>query len=176
MTQKTFSRRDFLCASALTAAGAALAACCPQPSTEPVIITQVIEKEGEQVVVTVETEKEVVVQATPPPEETVEITFMGWGGTEEDEGVRSAITVFEGAEPNIKVNWLHTPENYAQKMLAMVAAGTPPDTAFIGGPDYRTYCRDGLLLDITDMLKADLVVGAPDSVDPILACNLPTDL
>jgi multiple sugar transport system substrate-binding protein len=90
----------------------------------------------------------------------VEITFMGWGATEEDTGVRSAITVFQGAEPNIKVTWLHTPENYGQKMLAMVAAGTPPDTAFVGSSDYRTYCRDGLLLDITDMLKADPVVGA----------------
>jgi multiple sugar transport system substrate-binding protein len=103
----------------------------------------------------------VVVPATPAPKETVEITFMGWGATEEDTGVRSAITVFQGAEPNIKVTWLHTPENYAQKMLAMVAAGTPPDTAFVGSGDYTTYCRDGLLLDITDMLKADPVVGAP---------------
>jgi multiple sugar transport system substrate-binding protein len=158
VTQKTFSRRDFLRLSALTTAGVALAGCCPPPTTEKIIITEA----GKEVEVTREIEKEVVIQATPVPEETVEITFMGWGGTEEDEGVRSAITVFEGAEPNIKVNWLHTPENYAQKMLAMVAAGTPPDTAFIGGPDYRTYCRDGLLLDITDMLKADSVVGAPD--------------
>jgi multiple sugar transport system substrate-binding protein len=95
------------------------------------------------------------------PKELVKISFMGWGGIEEDEGVRSAITVFEGAEPNIKVTWLHTPENYQTKMLAMVAAGTPPDTAFIGSGDYRTYARDGLLLDISDMLQADPVVGEP---------------
>jgi multiple sugar transport system substrate-binding protein len=109
---------------------------------------------------TVEVEKTVVIQATPAPEEVVEISFMGWGGTEEDTGVRSAITVFQGAEPNIKVTWLHTPENYAEKMLAMVAAGTPPDTAFVASDYYGTYCRDGLLLDITEMLKADPVVGA----------------
>lgn len=143
----------FLRLGALTAAGAALAGCKQVvKETVQVEVTRAVE---------VPVEKTVVVQATPAPEEVVEITFMGWGATEEDEGVRSAITVFQGAEPNIKVTWLHTPENYQQKMLAMVAAGTPPDTAFVDSGNYRTYCRDGLLLDITDMLKADPVVGAP---------------
>lgn len=155
MNQQSLSRRDFLRLGALTAAGAALAGC---QAPTPQVIRETVEVAVEK---TVEVEKTVVVQATPAPEEVVEITFMGWGATEEDEGVRSAITVFQGAEPNIKVTWLHTPENYQQKMLAMVAAGTPPDTAFVDSGNYRTYCRDGLLLDITDMLKADPVVGAP---------------
>ncbi len=151
MSQKNLSRRDFLRLGALTAAGAALAGCKQ-------VVRETVEVE---VTRAVEVEKTVVVGATVPPEEVVEITFMGWGATEEDEGVRSAITVFQGAEPNIKVTWLHTPEGYTQKMLAMVAAGTPPDTAFVDFGNYRTYCREGLLLDITDMLKADPVVGAP---------------
>jgi multiple sugar transport system substrate-binding protein len=155
MTQKTLNRRDFLRLSALTTAGVALAGCCPAPTTETIVITE----EGETVEVTREVEKEVVVQATAPPEEMVEITFMGWGATEEDEGVRSAITVFEGAEPNIKVTWLHTPENYQQKMLSMIAAGTPPDTAFVDNGLFRTYCRDGMLLDITEQIRADPVIG-----------------
>ncbi len=152
MSQKNLSRRDFLRLGALTAAGAALAGCKQ-------VVRETVEVE---VTRAVEVEKTVVVGATAAPEEVVEITFMGWGATEEDEGVRSAITVFQGAEPNIKVTWLHTPENYQQKMLAMIAAGTPPDTAFVDSGNYRTYCRDGLLLDITDMLKADPVVGAPN--------------
>jgi len=156
MGQKRLSRREFLRLGALTTAGAALAACQPQVVRETVEVEVPVERTVE-----VEVEKTVVVEATPAPEEVVEITFMGWGGVEEDEGVRSAIRVFEGAEPNIKVTWLHTPENYGEKMLAMIAAGTPPDTAFVGSYDYRTYARDGLLLDITDMLKADPVVGAP---------------
>ncbi|MEZ4664648.1 MAG: sugar ABC transporter substrate-binding protein [Caldilineaceae bacterium] len=90
----------------------------------------------------------------------VEITFMGWGGTEEDEGVRAAIDVFQGEEPNIQVTWLHTPENYNEKFLANIAAGNPADTAFIPGDMYRTFIRDGVLLDITDQLKADDLVGA----------------
>jgi multiple sugar transport system substrate-binding protein len=149
METKRLSRREFLTLAGAASGAALLAACQPQVVKETVEVEKVVKET-------------VVVQATPAPEEMVEITFMGWGATEEDTGVRSAITVFQGAEPNIKVTWLHTPENYQEKMLAMIAAGTPPDTAFVDNGTYRTYCRDGLLLDITDMLKADPVVGAPD--------------
>jgi len=152
MSPKNLSRRDFMRLSALTAAGAALAGCAPQ------VVERTVEVPVKETV-EVEVEKTVIVQATPAPEEVVEITFMGWGATEEDTGVRSAITVFQGAEPNIKVTWLHTPENYQQKMLAMIAAGTPPDSAFVDNGQYRTYCRDGLLLDITDQINADPVVS-----------------
>jgi hypothetical protein len=137
MNEKKVSRRDFLRLGTLAAASGALAACAPSTPEvirEQVEVTRIVEKEGETVVETVI--EEVMVTAVPAPEEMVEITFMGWGGTEEDEGVRAAIRVFEGAEPNIKVTWLHTPDAYSEKMLAMVAAGTPPDTAFIRNQDY----------------------------------------
>jgi multiple sugar transport system substrate-binding protein len=97
-----------------------------------------------------------------PADEGVTITFMGWGNPGEDEGVRSAIAQFEEETPGIKVTWMHTPERYAEIFLANVAAGTPPDTAFIGSADYGTYVRDDLLLDITDMLEADPLLGAED--------------
>src|SRR5690606_5266105 len=70
------------------------------------------------------------------------------------------IAQFESEQDAVKVTWLHTPENYLEKLLTDIAAGTPPDTAFVGGGDYRTFIRDGLLLDITDKLSADPLVGA----------------
>jgi multiple sugar transport system substrate-binding protein len=98
-----------------------------------------------------------------PAGEVVEISFMGWGGVGEDEGVRAAIEVFQEETPNIAVTWLHTSDDiYAEKFLANIAANTPPDTAFIGSDNYRTYIRDGLLLDITDYLELDPLLGAED--------------
>jgi anaerobic selenocysteine-containing dehydrogenase len=47
MTSKKLSRRDFLRASAVTAAGAALAACQPQVVKETVEVEKVVEKEVE---------------------------------------------------------------------------------------------------------------------------------
>lgn len=85
---------------------------------------------------------------------------MGWGATEEDEGVKAAIAQFESEQDAVKVTWLHTPENYLEKLLTDIAAGTPPDTAFVGSGDYRTFIHNSLLLDITDKLKADPLLSA----------------
>jgi multiple sugar transport system substrate-binding protein len=141
MASQTFtvglSRRQFLRASAGLAGVVALAACTATPGAAPTT-------GGE----------------SAPAGDVVEITFMGWGGTEEDEGVRAAIEVFQGEEPGIQVTWLHTPDNYGEKFLANIAAGNPPDTAFVGSDIYRTYIRDGVLLDITDQLKDDPLLGA----------------
>ncbi|MCL4826959.1 MAG: sugar ABC transporter substrate-binding protein [Caldilinea sp.] len=135
--KNTLSRRDFLRVSAGVTSVALLAACAPgaAPSGSG---------------------------AAAPATGRVEITFMGWGATEEDEGVKAAIAQFESEQDTIKVTWLHTPENYLEKLLTDIAAGTPPDTAFVGSGDYRTFIRDGLLLDITDKLTADPLLGAED--------------
>ena len=139
--QKQLSRRTFLRASAGLVGMAALVACAP-PAAAPAA-------GGSG-------------QAAAPAGATTEVTFMGWGGTEEDEGVKSAIKKFESEQDKVKVTWLHTPDQYAQKFLANIAAGTPPDTAFIGSGDYQTYIRNKVLLDITDKIKNDSLVGAKD--------------
>lgn len=99
--------------------------------------------------------------AAPAAAAAANITFMGWGAPEEDQGVKDAIKQFESEQSGVKVQWLHTPDRYAEKFLASVAANTPPDTAFIGSGDFRTYARDGLLLDITGNIKADPLIGKP---------------
>lgn len=140
---KQLSRRTFLKSAALVMGGGVLAACTAPTGQAPAA------SEGEA-------------GASGASEEVVTISFMGWGNPGEDEGVRNAIAVFEEETPNIKVTWLHTPENYAEKFLANVAAGTPPDTAFVGSDVYRTYIRDGLLLDITDYLELDPLLSQED--------------
>ncbi len=132
MSTNSMSRRRFLQLSGVTLGGAVLVACAP-PQAET--------------------------GGGAPGAEEVTISFMGWGGPGEDEGVRNAIAVFEEEKPEHQGDWLHTPENYQEKFLANVAAGTPPDTAFIGSGDFGTYVRDGLLLDITDQLETRSAPG-----------------
>jgi len=144
MSHNKLSRRDFLRMSALAAAGVTLAACgagSPAATEQP---------------------EETTAEEVAPPAEEVTISFMGWGGTEEDEGVRAAIKVFQEEQSSIKVDWIHTPDNYTEKVLSMVAAGTPPDTSFVGGEVFQPWACDGLLLDITSRLEGDPVVGAED--------------
>jgi multiple sugar transport system substrate-binding protein len=151
MTKRPLSRRQFLQLSAVGAAGVIIAACAPQAATPA---------GGEGPGAEAPAEEEPKSEA--PAAEAVEISFMGWGAPEEDEGVKQAIKQFETEQSAVKVTWLHTPEQYGEKFLASVAAGTPPDTAFVGSDAYTTYARDGLLLDITNYVKADPLVGAKD--------------
>jgi multiple sugar transport system substrate-binding protein len=153
MNSTPLSRRKFLQMGALSAAGATLVACAA-PTAQPPAEQPAAAPEAQEPAAATEPEA--------PAGESTNITFSGWGGTEEDEGVQAAIKVFEEQNGGaVKVEWLHIPENYAEKILAMVAAGTPPDTGFIGSGDLRTYVKEGMLLDITDMLKADPVIGVP---------------
>jgi len=91
----------------------------------------------------------------------VNITFSGWGAEPEVNGVQAAIKVFQEENPNIKVEFVHIPDTnaYNDRVLSMAAAGTPPDTGFIQSDIYSTFIRDGVLLDVTDQLKADPVIG-----------------
>ncbi len=141
MSMQNVSRRQFLKISGFSVAALGLAACAA-PAAAP-------QAGGEA-------------GAAAPAGDVVTISFMGWGGVGEDEGVRAAIAQYESENSNRKVTWLHTPENYAEKFLTNVAAGTPPDTAFVGSDVYRTYIRDGLLLDLTDYSEVDPLLGAED--------------
>jgi multiple sugar transport system substrate-binding protein len=89
------------------------------------------------------------------------ITFGGWGGVAEDEGVKSAIEIFMQENPNIAVEWQHTPDagEYGRVLLTNIAAGTAPDTSFILSDQYETLRLNGALLDITDLIKNDSVLG-----------------
>ena len=152
MTKKPLSRREFLKLTGIAAAGGILAACtsptAAPPPAEPTKAPAGAEPEP--------------TKAPAPAAQAAEISFMGWGAIEEDEAVRSAIDAFKSVEPNIKVNWMHTPDSYNEKLLSLVAAKTPPDTAFVAAGDFRTFSKEGLLVDITDLVKGDPIIGAKD--------------
>lgn len=102
-------------------------------------------------------------EAVVQRQDTVTISFAGWGQTAEQDGVLAAIAVFQEENPGIVVEWRHTPDvDFSTVFLANIAAGTPPDTSFIGSGDFETFRSAGILLDITDQLKNDPLLGQPD--------------
>ncbi|MBE0699063.1 MAG: extracellular solute-binding protein, partial [Anaerolineaceae bacterium] len=142
--KKQISRRDFLKIAGIAGGASVLAACAPAATQQPA--GNAAESPT----------------TAPKAAEPVTITFTGWGGTEEDEGVKAAVAAYEEQNPGMKVTWIQIPENYDDKTLAMVAAGTPPDTAFVNNNKFQQYAKDGLLMDITNQLKSDAVLGAKD--------------
>lgn len=60
-----------------------------------------------------------------------EITFSSWGSVTEVQIINKVIADFEQKNPDIKVNFIHIPQNYFQKLHLLFAASTPPDVIFI---------------------------------------------
>jgi ABC-type glycerol-3-phosphate transport system substrate-binding protein len=138
MDNTTFSRRDFLRMSALTAAGAALAGCA-QPTPE----------------MTPEAAEEMPEPTEPPAQaESITIVFWTfWGGFEEMLDDWKATDAYTQAfDDNNLV--LELTSNVSQEtFLSNIAAGTPPDVAIPGGgaKDLEYWAR-GITIPVGDLV------------------------
>ncbi|HEX9439399.1 MAG TPA: sugar ABC transporter substrate-binding protein, partial [Roseiflexaceae bacterium] len=91
----------------------------------------------------------------------VTISMMGWGSILEKENVQKGLDLFQSKNPDIKVNWLHTPnEEYETKLKTALAGGTAPDVFWAS--NMADYVSRGVVMDITDRVKNDPVIGKPD--------------
>lgn len=104
-----------------------------------------------------------MLRAAPFRQDAVSVSFAGWGGTQEQAGVEAAIDQFQQENPNILVEWLYTPDTeFTRVFLSNLAAQTPPDTSFIMSNTYESFRSQGILLDITDQIMSDELLGQPD--------------
>ncbi len=81
--------------------------------------------------------------AKNPPQE--EIVFSSWGSVSEVKVLKDVIAAFEKENKNIKVKFLHVPQNYFQKLHLLFASNTPPDVIFINNhyiPLYSSKLED----------------------------------
>ena len=92
----------------------------------------------------------------------VRLQKMAWGSALEKEAIEQGLEVFHQQQPKVRVEYLHQPDAYDDKLLALLAAGTAPDVFKVGGTLYADYIVAGALADITDRLKRDAVLGKPD--------------
>ena len=73
------------------------------------------------------------------------ISFASWGSITEVGIINKVISEFEKENPEIKVQFIHIPQNYFQKIHLMFASNTPPDVIFINNlylPVYADYLEN----------------------------------
>lgn len=85
----------------------------------------------------------------------VTITFMHWGTQEYADRYRALIEAFEAKNPGIKIEQLHTPEGYPEKLRAMFAGGTPPDTFILDMQETAYFAQFDLLVDLRPLAERD---------------------
>lgn len=164
MTQKKFSRREFLQVAAVTATGALAAACAPKVVEVPV--KETVEVPVEQ---TVEVPIERTVEVTAAPQETVTVTF--WyprshpdPAAEEDYWLLMART-FESSNPGIKVDWI--PQSWSdifKKIAASVESGDTPDITMTGFKTVLQYAAEGAVMPLDDVVEN---LGGADALKPL---------
>ncbi|MDR2657765.1 MAG: sugar ABC transporter substrate-binding protein [Oscillospiraceae bacterium] len=101
---------------------------------------------------------------TASAEESVNLRFAYWGSGAEKEGVDVAITEFEKANPNIKVERLHIPDDFVTKLNAMIAANEAPDVCY-SGPWKIQLGKDGLIYNYYEIAELDPSISADDVAD-----------
>ncbi|HXF62349.1 MAG TPA: sugar ABC transporter substrate-binding protein [Caldilineaceae bacterium] len=107
-------------------------------------------------------------EAAPPSGEGVTLRKMAWGSPLEKEAIEKGLATFMEQNPSIEVEYIHTPERYAEVLQTMLAAGNAPDVYKVGN-FYPDIAVRGALMDITDLVSSDPVLGAPDYFFPFEA-------
>jgi len=128
------SRRNFLKASALLAAGSVLAACTPASESTG--------SEGEQ-------------PSTGSSGEKTKVIFNSYTWSGYEAACRSLLDEWAKANPDVELEQQYVPQDdYWTKIQTMVASGTPPD---VGIADYGrlvSYAKNGMLNSVQNYVTA----------------------
>ena len=78
----------------------------------------------------------------------ITIQFASWGSKSEIDILKPIIKEFENKNPDIRVDFMHIPQNYFQKIHLLFASNTPPDVIFINNLYLPIYANAGLLEEL----------------------------
>lgn len=77
------------------------------------------------------------------------IQFASWGSESEISILKPILENFEKENPDIKVDFMHIPQNYFQKIHLLYASNTAPDVIFINNQYLPIYANAAVLEDLS---------------------------
>lgn len=77
------------------------------------------------------------------------IEFASWGSKSETDILKPILSDFEKENPEIKIDFMHIPQNYFQKIHLLFASNTAPDVIFINNLYLPIYANANLLEELT---------------------------
>ena len=83
-----------------------------------------------------------------PKDDRVVLNFASWGSKSETDILKPVIADFEKNNPDIKINFMHIPQNYFQKIHLLFASNTQPDVIFINNLYLPIYANAGVLAPV----------------------------
>ena len=90
--------------------------------------------------------------AAAESDEPVTLVTTFWGGAVKAEAFENSANAYTEKNPNVVIEMINIPgSEYTNKLLAMIAGGTPPDVININSP--LTLALDGMLVELTDKMS-----------------------
>lgn len=90
--------------------------------------------------------------AASESDEPVKLVVTFWGGAVKAEAFQNSADAYTEKNPNVVIELINIPGGeYTNKLLAMIAGGTPPDVININGG--LTMELDGMLVELTDKMN-----------------------
>lgn len=78
------------------------------------------------------------------------IQYASWGSKSEVDILKPLLVEFERENPDLKVEFMHIPQNYFQKIHILFASNTAPDVIFINNLYLPLYANAGVLENLDD--------------------------
>lgn len=91
----------------------------------------------------------VILCGCTPKDTRIVIQYSSWGSKSEIDILKPLLAEFEKENPDIKIDFMHIPQNYFQKLHLLFASNTAPDVIFINNLNMPVYANAGLLEDLT---------------------------
>ena len=91
------------------------------------------------------------------------LVFATWGSKTEVQIIETLLDEFEKENPDIKVKFLHIPQNYFQKLHLMFASNLAPDVIFINNLNIPVY--EKYLMDLNTFFEEDKKDYYPQVLD-----------
>lgn len=102
-----------------------------------------------------------VTGCTQKPEKTT-IKFSSWGSESELAIIKPLLQEFEKENPDIKVEFIHIPKNYFQKLQLLVASNLTPDVIFINNLNEPLYAENNVFQNLSVFLQKDKTINKKD--------------
>lgn len=81
------------------------------------------------------------------------IQFTSWGSKSEIEILKPILAEFERENPDIKVDFVHIPQNYFQKLHLLFASNLAPDVLFVNNLYLPIYANAGMLEEVKSKMQ-----------------------
>jgi multiple sugar transport system substrate-binding protein len=97
-----------------------------------------------------------------------QLQLSTWGSAQEIADLKALVAEFERKNPKIRVNLLHIPDNYYQKLHILIAGDMSPDVMLTNSVSFPVYASQGIFLDLKPLLEQSKILKQSDFYEQAL--------